>query len=211
MDNNTFQITTAILVDGGFYRRRAQELWGEKDPSERANELVEYCFKHLERKNENNYLYRIFYYDCPPSDKKIYHPFLKEQIDLSTTPLFKWTVDFFAELKRKRKFAIRLGNLADAQANYSLNKNTIRNLCDGVITFDKLTQHDFVLNIDQKGVDMKIGVDISSIVYEFQLFSILDLRQVPQHRHIVIQIRVLSLRLSHYIPSTTRYCTSAFI
>ncbi len=34
---------TAILVDGGFYRKQAKKLFGEKSPSERANELVKYC------------------------------------------------------------------------------------------------------------------------------------------------------------------------
>lgn len=30
---------TAILIDGGFYRRRAQSLYGEKTAEERADEL----------------------------------------------------------------------------------------------------------------------------------------------------------------------------
>lgn len=33
-------IKTAILVDGGFYRKRAKSLWGNKTPAERANELI---------------------------------------------------------------------------------------------------------------------------------------------------------------------------
>lgn len=33
---------TAILVDGGFYRKRAKALWGEKSPEKRAEELNRY-------------------------------------------------------------------------------------------------------------------------------------------------------------------------
>ena len=33
---------TAILVDGGFYRRRAFVAYGDKTPSERADELYAY-------------------------------------------------------------------------------------------------------------------------------------------------------------------------
>lgn len=33
-------IRTAILIDGGFYRRRAQSVWGEKNPEEGADELI---------------------------------------------------------------------------------------------------------------------------------------------------------------------------
>ena len=33
----------AVLVDGGFYRKVAKRLWGEKTPEERTNELLRYC------------------------------------------------------------------------------------------------------------------------------------------------------------------------
>ena len=36
-------IVTAILVDGGFYRRRAYARLGDKSPKERADELESYC------------------------------------------------------------------------------------------------------------------------------------------------------------------------
>ena len=39
------EVTTAILVDGGFYRRRAVYHWGYKEPQDRADELF-----HLEQK-----------------------------------------------------------------------------------------------------------------------------------------------------------------
>jgi len=76
---------TAILVDGGFYRRRAQIMLGEKTAEERADELNQYCWKHIRFKHSKHEqerdLYRIFYYDCLPMEKKVYHPFLKKQID----------------------------------------------------------------------------------------------------------------------------------
>ena len=71
---------TAILIDGGFYRQRAYNMLGEKSPKERADELNSYCMRHLRNKKESFDLYRIFYYDCPPMDKKLYHPFLKNKL-----------------------------------------------------------------------------------------------------------------------------------
>ncbi len=38
---------TAIMVDGGFYRKRAAYLWGKKTPDERMAELYKYCWDHL--------------------------------------------------------------------------------------------------------------------------------------------------------------------
>lgn len=76
------QITTAILVDGGFYGKRARYLYGDKSPSERADDLNEYFYKHLRDKYENRYLYRIFYYDCPPAEKNIYNPLTNKSENL---------------------------------------------------------------------------------------------------------------------------------
>lgn len=80
----------AILIDGDFYLRRAKYLWGEKSPKERASELIAYCKRHLKEHSGNveiyDHLYRIFFYDCPPSDKNVYHPLLKKDICLKKKP-----------------------------------------------------------------------------------------------------------------------------
>lgn len=164
---------TAILVDGGFYRRRAQKVIGDKSAEERANELNDYCKRHLKTHGENNYLYRIFYYDCPPSTKRVFHPFLKTQIDLARTDLYNWTIEFYNELKKKRKFALRFGKLAEEQAHYIIPPKIVKKLCNGSMKFDDLTENDFTLQIEQKGVDMKIGLDIASLAYKKQVNQII--------------------------------------
>ena len=164
---------TAILVDGGFYRRRAQAVFGDKSAEQRAIELANYCKRHLNTHGECSELYRIFYYDCPPSSKRIDHPFLKKQVDLGKTDLYTWTMQFLNELKKKRKFAIRLGKLAEEQAHYSINAAIVKKLCNRSISFSDLTENDFCLQIDQKGVDMKIGLDIASLAYKHQVDQII--------------------------------------
>ena len=171
---NEYIVKTAILVDGGFYRRRAQTVLGEKTAAERAKELNDYCRKHLKRDTyETQQLYKIFYYDCPPTNKKIYHPLLQRDIDLGKTELYTWTKEFFEQLKKQRKFALRLGKLADEQAHYTLKFPIIKKLCSGKLQFDKLTEQDFTLSIEQKGVDMKIGIDIASLAYKHQVDRII--------------------------------------
>ena len=39
--------TVAIMVDGGFYQNRAKLLFGNKSGRKRADELCEYCMRHL--------------------------------------------------------------------------------------------------------------------------------------------------------------------
>lgn len=70
-------IRTAIMVDSAFYQKRANFLFGPKTGQERADELYEYCKRHLKDRSigaEDKYLYRIFVYDCHPSEKTIMHP-----------------------------------------------------------------------------------------------------------------------------------------
>lgn len=164
---------TAILVDGGFYRQVAYSVWGNKSPSDRAKELEEYCRKHLLHKSENRELYRIFYYDCMPSDKCVYNPITKKQVKLGQSDLYNWMNEFVRELKSKRKFAIRLGVLSSERLEYHLKYDPFKKLCQNKIAVSDLTENDIELHIEQKGVDMKIGIDIASLAYKKQVDQII--------------------------------------
>lgn len=162
-------IRVAVLVDGGFYRKRASALWGKKTAEARAKELYAYCMAHC----SNNYLYRIFYYDCPPIGRKsVYHPLTKKNIDLDKSDTYVWAQDFIEQLKKSRKVALRLGKIAENSINYSLTPDATKKLCNKTIAVEDLTERDFKFNISQKGVDMKIGIDISSLAYKKQVEQI---------------------------------------
>lgn len=166
---------TAILVDGGFYRKRASRLWGKKTPENRAVELVSYCNAHIksEKSINQNLLYRIFYYDCPPIGKKVYHPLLQRVVDFEKTETYSWTIDFFEALKQKRKFALRLGRLAESNTSFVLKEGVLKKLLNGAISLEDLAETDFKVSFSQKGVDMKIGVDIASLAYKKQVDQII--------------------------------------
>ena len=167
------EVSTAILVDGGFYRKRAFYFWGNKSPKDRANELYDYCIKLLHNHREQRNLYRIFYYDCPPIEKNVYNPLTKKQIFLAKSEEYKWTTEFFKELKSKRKIALRLGRLSENDINYNIKYDSFKKLIDGKISLSDLTEKDLVLNLEQKGVDMRIGVDISSLSFKKQVNQII--------------------------------------
>lgn len=166
---------TAILVDGGFYRKRARHLWGKKTPEKRAAELWAYCSAHLkhEKKFDDRSLYRIFYYDCPPLGKTVYHPLLQRGIDFRHSETFSWTEQFFDELRKQRKVALRLGELSDDYAAFTISPSVIKDLCSGNKKISDLKEEDFSINFKQKGVDMRIGLDIASLAYKKQIDQII--------------------------------------
>lgn len=167
-------VNTAILVDGAFYRKRAKHYNGELSPAERAEELVEHCHRLLNMdKYETRILYRIFYYDCPPLNKNILDPINHKTIDLGKSEDYIWMTAFLEELKRMRKFAIRLGRLSDTTIEYNLKYDVLKKLLNGKIQVSDITNSDLTLNIEQKGVDMRIGVDISSLAYKKQVNQII--------------------------------------
>lgn len=163
---------TAIMVDGGFYRKQANYLFGDKTPRQRANELIEYCHRHLKETHGKESapvyrdLYRIFYYDCKPSEKTVYNPLTQRSVNLAKSELYNWSNDFFKELSKKRKVALRMGELLESNAGYVLKPETLKRLCRKAITIDDLTDNDFQLDIQQKGVDMRIGLDIAALAHK---------------------------------------------
>lgn len=168
-------LRTAILVDGAFYRKRAFALFGDKTPDERAKELKEYCDSHIRRCNKSvpTLLYRVLYYDCPPSSKNIYHPLQGKQVCLGKSPLYNWTQSFFEELKKKRKFAMRLGRLSDDHASYILKPAITKKLLSGNMAIDELKENDFALEITQKGVDMRLGIDVVAMAMKHQVEQVI--------------------------------------
>ena len=73
-----------------------------------ADFLYTMAMKHV---GERNTLYRIFYYDCYPLDKKYHNPISKRSVDFRHTEEYDFKMKMINALKRKRKVALRMGTL----------------------------------------------------------------------------------------------------
>ena len=153
--------TMAILVDGGFYLKRAMSLKGDIPPEERAEELVRYCRAHA--KHENAEIYRIFFYDCDPIDKQVYHPLHDRTFNAKKDPQYTWKKEFFKALSCKRKVAIRKGQPLESSYRYVLKREVSEDLVKRIRDVGSLTDEDFVIDAQQKGVDVRIGLDLALI------------------------------------------------
>jgi uncharacterized LabA/DUF88 family protein len=149
----------AILIDGGFFLKKYQHLVSKTaTPKQVADDLFTFCISHV----ENDHLYRILYYDCNPLSIKIHNPLSKQLIDFGKTEIAIWRYKFFDELKRKRKVALRLGEIKTSK-QWVIHPAKIKSLLKKEISVDDISHQDISLNMTQKGIDIKIGVDITSM------------------------------------------------
>lgn len=94
--------------------------------------------------------------------RTIVHPLTGNSVDFSTLPGTKWSNDFFRSFVEKRKVALRMGELAESTASYVLKDAVLADLLAGKKTVDALVEDDFRVEVKQKGVDMRIGLDVAS-------------------------------------------------
>lgn len=78
-----------------------------------------------------------------------------------------WANEFFKKLKHQRKFALRLGRLAEEQALFNIKPDSFRKVINGTTKLEDLTEKDFTLSVSQK------GVDISSLAFKNQVDRII--------------------------------------
>lgn len=159
----------AILVDGDFFIRRHKAYFKrfkkqdyEPNPNELAKSLQTHCFKHIDKSKEE--LYRIFFYDCLPLSKKTHYPLSKKSLDCSKTTTYKERIELHRQLISTPCLALRLGYLDEQNASWILKDEEKRKqLLSGKISVEQLSDEDYQYYAKQKGVDIKIGLDIATL------------------------------------------------
>ena len=177
-------LKVAVLVDGGFFIKRYRQLYAKQNPDMTAKKVaddlftialshVDYDRKKRKAKSTENHedekaiatsLYRIFFYNCPPLNKRHHQPISNKAIDFSKTEPALFYNELHAELKKKRKLALRMGELLDE--GWRIKRSTTKQIIKREKALDQLTDDDFEIGLSQKQVDMKIGLDIAALAYK---------------------------------------------
>ncbi len=87
----------AILVDGDFFircykshlKKQSVDKYEDLNPERLACTIHTHCLKHINKKKNDEELYRIFFYDCKPLDKKVHYPHTQRALDLSKSSTYK--------------------------------------------------------------------------------------------------------------------------
>ena len=142
---------TAILLDMGFAFLKLKTALGNRQPT--AIEIRQFALKCLKTDEE---IFRIYCYDCPPYGEKQTHPLNKKQVDFSATPTFKSRTKIMNDLKIMDNIAFRSGELSFD--GWIISKKAAKDILK---TNRAFVDDDFTPDIKQKGVDMKIGLDVA--------------------------------------------------
>lgn len=65
-----------------------------------------------------------------------------------------------------------MGEISEISVHYELKKNILNKLFSGSLTISDIKENDFQFKAEQKGVDMRIGLDIASMAYKKQVDQI---------------------------------------
>lgn len=182
-------MATAILVDGAFFLRRFKHCFPDhdrNDPGSVAHGLGILAYWHLTQRigpsqvveqlsrhepiAESRQFYRLFFYDCPPLTKRMHTPLGKKSIDFSKTPDAQFRLALHAEIATLRKVAIRLGRLNDT-SRWRLSELATNRLIADPQNFVP-NDGDFEIDTKQKGVDMRLGLDVASLAFKGQVDQI---------------------------------------
>lgn len=159
-------VPTAILIDGGFFLSRYRVIYEDgrnHTPEQVVENLMKMALSHAFRHHGSPY--RIFFYDCKPFSKKLHNPLTKKAVDFAKTEVAEHRNRIHFLLKKERKVALRFGELKDGDG-WAINRHVLKDLLSGKKDFKDLTASEIYYDFSQKGVDMKIGLDVASLAYK---------------------------------------------
>jgi len=178
----------AILIDGGFFLERLPK-WVAVYRCESPGKIVA-CIRHLCRNHVKmltgaqisrwqKHVYRIFFYDAVPYDGKAHHPIDNRPIDFGKSNVAQDRNALFELLRKERKLALdRLGAAPDPGTDASptaleLSAEEARSLIELRELCRSLDGGAVSLGLRQKGVDMRIGLAISTLTFKRQVDTII--------------------------------------
>lgn len=144
----------AILLDGGFVTKT---LGSRKKAAADARDIIAECLRiksHTALVGHD--LLRIYYYDAPPATGILKNPIDGSVLDLSNSTVFRRGTSLMDQLELEQDFAVRKGEtvargwkIGNAALSQMLKAPRVPRA------------NDLQPNVQQKGVDLRIGLDIA--------------------------------------------------
>ncbi len=150
----------AFMFDGSFFHKKMQIAKRSSGNPVTADDVLNVCEKAFQDDElKPDHLFRIYYYDCYPFSETATNPISGQAIDYGQTDVFRARKRFVEDLKYRPRLAFRSGRLSNDgwQIPPYKTKEIIRKIQNG----NHLEARDVQINLNQKEVDIKIGLDIA--------------------------------------------------
>jgi len=193
----TYPARYALLLDGGFLIKKHQAFYKAFPEADDIQRFCDAVKSHPDL--VNNKLLRSYFYHAPPAKDKLTNPLDHSKIDLSKTDIFRAHERLMDRLELMPDFALRLGETVTH--NWRLGSKAMQSLMKNP---RDIQAGDLVPNINQKGVDLRIGLDIARLSLRQTVETIVvatgDSDLVPAFKFARREgVQVLLLHLDHGI------------
>jgi uncharacterized LabA/DUF88 family protein len=148
---------TALLIDGGWFSKGLGKILKLPNGWPHAAQVVKNAQAVLQTDEE---LFRIFYYDCEPFDREVTNPVDGSIKDYKLMPAYAARKRFFFDLGQTGFVALRRGELKARGWEFSSAYRQAL-IAGGAPVAPTAT--DLYPNFEQKGVDMRIGIDVATL------------------------------------------------
>jgi uncharacterized LabA/DUF88 family protein len=146
----------AVLLDGGFVITKLKKKL-KKFPT--ADDIVAVCNRIGDHDQLSEYdLLRAYFYHAPPLSEETKNPIDGSILKLGSSQLFKDSQSLLSTLELKPNFALRLGEAVPM--GWRVGNRALKSLTR---TPRSIVPKDLVPDIKQKGVDLRIGLDIARL------------------------------------------------
>jgi uncharacterized LabA/DUF88 family protein len=143
---------TAVMIDGAFIRKKFRSAEKRAITTSDIQMIVQNALGLAGIPARN---YRAYFYDCKPCSEKTSLPISHAAYNFETTSQYRNGVKLIKDIKLLPFFAVREGVL-------SFNGWTLKPSCYGK---NPLDDNCFSPNLKQKGVDIKIGLDVAWVSF----------------------------------------------
>lgn len=147
----------SLLVDGGFLTKKLKK--PDPNPEVQAHRLIQAARACLDARVEE--LYRIFYYDCPPYGCK-QNDLLGNEVDFGASPHFAYQTALLSHIAKQPFVAVRRGTIS--YQGWVLKTHLVYQMRRKPQSVFGVT--DFAPKFAQKGVDMRIGLDVAMLAID---------------------------------------------